>query len=60
MTIGLMVTLDAGLWIHKLKKNNGSPGRPRSDVPVGPVNDDLPGCHRVDPVTIGLMVSHDG
>jgi len=36
VTIGLMVTLDVGLWIRKLKKLNGSPGRTQSEVPVGP------------------------
>ena len=36
---------------------NGSPGRARSDVPCGPVNDDLPESLTADPVTLDLMIA---
>jgi hypothetical protein len=58
VTIGLMLTLDVGLWIRKSKNLNGSPGRARSDVPVGPVNDDLPESLTADLVFTGLTAQN--
>jgi len=43
---------------RKLKKLNGSPGRARSDVPVEPVNDDLPESLAADLVFTGLCAQN--